>query len=110
MVNKLTDQYSSPLDLYLCNFIDTHLHTYRELELTPNMVTTIGFLMGLLSAYYIIKGRVLVAAIAWILSYYFDCVDGKLARKYDMVTKFGDYYDHICDAIKSCLTQLDFNE
>jgi len=34
----------------------------------------------------------------WALfSYLFDCVDGHMARKYNMCTKFGDFYDHISD-------------
>lgn len=38
-----------------------------------------------------------------ILSYFFDCFDGHFARSYNMVTKFGDYYDHISDASKVIL-------
>lgn len=33
------------------------------------------------------------------LSYVMDCVDGYYARKYDMVTKEGDFYDHIKDIL-----------
>ncbi len=36
-------------------------------------------------------------AISFFISYFFDCLDGHYARKYNMVTKFGDYYDHIKD-------------
>jgi phosphatidylglycerophosphate synthase len=37
------------------------------------------------------------------IGYYFDCADGFYARKYDMVTTFGDYYDHINDQLKILL-------
>ena len=100
MVNKLPPDYESPFDVILCKFIDTHLHLYRAAGVTPNMVTTIGFLIGLLTAYLIVQRHFVWAAFFWILSYYFDCVDGKLARKYNTVTLFGDYYDHICDSLK----------
>ena len=100
MVNKLADHHECPFDIHLFKFIDGHLHIYRSLGLTPNMVTTLGLLFGLLAAYQILKGQFILAALLWLVSYYFDCVDGKLARKYNMVTKFGDYYDHICDTIK----------
>ncbi len=100
MVNKLEEQYECPFDKYLCKFIDGHLHVYYKLGLTPNMITTIGLLFGIFTAYQILKGNYLMAAILWIFSYYFDCVDGKLARKYNMITKFGDLYDHICDVIR----------
>jgi phosphatidylglycerophosphate synthase len=101
MVNKLDDQYSSPADIYLCRFIDSHLHVYHHLGFTPNMVTTLNLLFGLLAAYEIIKGNLKIAILYWTLAYYFDCVDGKLARKYEMVTTFGDYYDHASDIIKN---------
>ena len=32
-----------------------------------------------------------------ILRQFFDCLDGTMARKYDMSTEFGDIYDHISD-------------
>ena len=35
----------------------------------------------------------------YFLGYYFDCIDGPMARKYNMVTLFGDWYDHITDMI-----------
>ena len=100
MVNKLSDEHECPLDIHMFKFIDTHLHVYHTLGLTPNMVTTLAFLFGLFAAYQIIQKNFVVAAMLWIFSYYFDCVDGKLARQYNMVTKFGDYYDHVCDILK----------
>ena len=100
MVNKLPPECECPCDNILYKIIEGHLHLYHEAGLTPNMVTTIGFLCGLLAAYLIIQRHFVWAAFFWILSYYFDCVDGKLARKYNTVTLFGDYYDHICDSLK----------
>ena len=35
----------------------------------------------------------------WALQYFWDCVDGHFARKYKMVTQFGDMYDHITDIV-----------
>ena len=40
------------------------------------------------------------------LGYYFDCIDGPMARKYNMVTVFGDYYDHGTDII--CFTLVNY--
>jgi phosphatidylglycerophosphate synthase len=100
MVNKLPDEYECPFDVYLLKFIDTHLHFYYHLGLTPNMITTFSILFGLLSAQQILKGHFKLSALLMLIAYYFDCVDGKLARKYNMVTTFGDYYDHIGDILK----------
>ena len=100
MVNKLSDEQECPIDVYLYNFINTHLHIYYRLGMTPNMVTTLSILFGFIAAYQIMHNQFVYAAISLIISYYLDCVDGKLARKYDMITKFGDLYDHFGDFLK----------
>jgi phosphatidylglycerophosphate synthase len=64
------------------------------------MVTTLSIIFGILSAYFVLKGQFIIASIMWVISYYLDCVDGKLARKYNMISEFGDYYDHIGDIFK----------
>jgi phosphatidylglycerophosphate synthase len=100
MVNKLPTEQECPVDNLIMPFIDTHLGAYKALGLTPNMVTTLGLICGLLSAYLISQRRLGAAALIFLLSYYFDCVDGKLARRYNMQTKFGDLYDHAADTTK----------
>jgi phosphatidylglycerophosphate synthase len=100
MVNKVRDEYDCPIDVQIYKFIDTHLHIYFHLGLTPNMVTTFSIIAGLLSAHQILRGHFEIAALLMLLAYYFDCVDGKLARKYNMVSKIGDLYDHLGDLFK----------
>jgi phosphatidylglycerophosphate synthase len=100
MVNKLEDKHENIFDLYLLRFIDTHLHIYKRLNLTPNIITTFSLISGLTSGYMIYKKNFKIAGLLFFLAYYFDCVDGKFARKYNMVTKFGDMYDHISDIFK----------
>ncbi len=100
MVNKIDQIYECPCDIYLLNFIDTHLDYYKKLGFTPNMITTISIIFGLLSMYNIFKDNHAIAAILLLIAYYFDCVDGKLARKYNMQTVVGDYYDHFGDVFK----------
>lgn len=36
-----------------------------------------------------------VASVA--AAYFWDCVDGQFARRYDDVSEFGDWYDHVTD-------------
>ncbi len=100
MVNKLADHNECPIDKYIYRFIDTHLNLYYELGFTPNMITTIAILFGLLASYEIFEERFFTAMLFFFISYYFDCVDGKLARRYNMVTLFGDLYDHFGDGLK----------
>jgi hypothetical protein len=103
MVNKIPSEYENFFDIILLKFIDTHLDKYYEFGLTPNIVTTFSLISGCLSAYLITKNKFTESGLLYLLSYYFDCVDGKLARKYNMVTIFGDYYDHFSDIIKVVL-------
>ena len=57
-------------------------------------------MFGLLASYEIFEERFFTAMLFFFISYYFDCVDGKLARRYNMVTLFGDLYDHFGDGLK----------
>ena len=45
-----------------------------------------------------------VAAIIYITSYFGDCLDGHLSRKYNLDTDFGDYFDHASDILGMILT------
>lgn len=100
MVNKLVKKHECPIDNYIFDFINNHLHVYHQLGFTPNMVTTMSIIFGVLSAQQILNGNYFVSALLMLFAYYFDCVDGKLARKYNMISKFGDYYDHFGDLFK----------
>jgi phosphatidylglycerophosphate synthase len=103
MVNKLDNNHDNLFDIYICKSIDSHLHIYNKLGLTPNMVTTLSLITGIISAYMIHIKKYKLAGILFFIAYYFDCVDGKLARTYNMTSKFGDYYDHFSDIIKFIL-------
>lgn len=103
MVNKLPDLYECPVDVWLLQFIDTHLAWYYHNGFTPNVVTTISILIGMLSAAAVYHQQFAVGAALFVIAYYLDCVDGKLARKYNLVTAFGDYYDHFGDVFKFAL-------
>jgi len=65
--------------------------------ITPNMITTAGLIMGLIALAMIISKKYLLAFVFFWLYYFLDCLDGYYARRYDMVTQVGDYYDHFRD-------------
>ncbi len=52
-----------------------------------------------LAVYYLWKRQGVLAAVFYFLNYFFDCCDGYVARKYNQVSKFGDYLDHISDIV-----------
>ena len=81
----------------LSDNLSPYLH---KLGITPNMITlqrfivfTIGFI------YFFDKKMYRSAAAIYMYTYFCDCLDGHLSRKYDMETTFGDYFDHTVDII-----------
>lgn len=98
---KVPVDATNPIDNF-CLSLSTDVFPYlRKWKLTPNHITSISFAFGLLAIFLFIKKNYISSVIAYLISYMFDCWDGNYARKYDMVTKFGDYYDHITDWIIS---------
>ena len=65
----------------------------------PNHITTLSFISQLLAIRYLLNYDALSFSFLYFLGYYFDCIDGPMARKHDMVTVFGDWYDHVTDVI-----------
>ena len=65
----------------------------------PNHITTLSFISQLLAIRYLLNYDALSFSFLYFLGYYFDCIDGPMARKHNMVTVFGDWYDHVTDII-----------
>lgn len=98
---KIDYIYENPIDnfiIYIAEILNTYI--FFPLKFTPNMITTLSLIIGLLSIIYFYKNNNILAIILFIIAYILDCADGNYARKYNMVTKFGDWYDHISDIIK----------
>ena len=103
--NKIPLHQENPVDAALVNFTQRLNPLYRELGMTPNMLTTLSLLcalVGLWLCHNTPKWGAFGAAIFFI-GYYFDCADGNFARKYGMESEFGDLYDHISDHVKVVL-------
>lgn len=96
-MKKIPDEIDNPIDNILIRISDYLCPIFKKLGHTPNMITTWSLFFGLLSVYLLYKGYVYWFAITYMISYFFDCMDGHFARKYKMTSKFGDYYDHIKD-------------
>lgn len=98
----------NPIDDEIINSCKTLSEIIRKNfpSTTPNMITTVGLAVGLLSIYFLYKENYVLAFLLFWLSYYLDCLDGFYARKYNMITKFGDYYDHIRDLLVGALAVI----
>ena len=88
-----------PIDIFCLNIAEKLAPFFYKLGHTPNMVTTYSLLSALASLYLLYNGNVFGFVGFSSASYIFDCVDGYMARKYNMITEFGDMYDHFTDFI-----------
>jgi len=99
MTNKIDCSQENPIDIILCKLANSIKKNFHSLNFTPNHITTLSLLCGLLAIYLLYKDKYVLSVGFFILSYFFDVLDGIYARTYKMVTKFGDYYDHITDLL-----------
>ena len=100
---KVDLKYLHPFESYVYRTLNDNLHYLKPYNITPNHLTTCNIIASIISAHCLYKNNKLLAIIFFVLSYIFDCSDGLYARKYKMVSKFGDYYDHISDFVQYLL-------
>jgi len=99
-MHKLSTENEGPIDilfLTLTEWITPVLHATGH---TPNIITTYSLLCGLAAAVALWNGWLGAFVALFLVAYLFDCVDGYMARRYDQMSVFGDYYDHISDIVK----------
>lgn len=105
-MRKIPREYENPIDDVLLDWCENMAPYFYKHNMTPNHITTISLILGLISVYFLYYDYVKLFMITYLLSYYFDCLDGHVARKYDQVTEFGDKYDHFKDVFVSTLVIL----
>ena len=105
-MRKIKREDENPIDnvfIDLCEFISEPVH---QLGFTPNMITFLSLFFGLDAAYCLYTRDYLFACVLWTVSYFLDCLDGFIARKYKQYSKFGDWFDHISDIVKVSVVLL----
>jgi phosphatidylglycerophosphate synthase len=102
-MRKITTDMENPIDNIIIYIADRASGIYKNMGLTPNHLTTFSLICNVLSACLFYYDHRYMSVLLFMIGYYFDCADGFYARKYDMVTTFGDYYDHINDQLKILL-------
>lgn len=105
-MRKISTDIEGPIDNFIIDIVDHFSEYYKDLNYTPNVLTTYSLFFGILSSMLFYFNYNLLAASTFMIAYYFDCADGFYARKYDMVTKFGDMYDHVADVCKIMLIYI----
>jgi phosphatidylglycerophosphate synthase len=112
-MRKIPAEAENPIDNLIYVGVEAVAPLFHDFGWTPNMITTASNVAAAISVYCIYKRKFAVSAALFLLAYFFDCLDGYVARKYNMVTVFGDWYDHISDVLKVvfvfiALLQIDF--
>lgn len=77
--------------------------TFKKLGFTPNQITTLSLIFGLLAILALWKKYYVAFLLLYIISYFFDCMDGTYARRYKMTSEIGDWYDHVKDVVVGIL-------
>jgi len=94
------EKYEPVSDNYLFFPLANKLVTpMKDIGLTPNMVTFLSTCCTLLAVYFIYKENLPYAATAYLIGYLLDCVDGKMARKYNMGSQYGMVLDLVSDNV-----------
>lgn len=103
-MRKISECMENPIYNIIIEFCSITAPVFKYFSFTPNDLTTISLVFGLLSFKSIVYDENFkLASLLFLIAYYFDCLDGFYARKHKMETVFGDYYDHFSDVSKTLL-------
>ncbi len=105
-MRKLPTEYENPFDNYLLDVCDITIPQFYKMGMVPNTVTTLSNITCILVIILLLNAKYYWAAFFLVLSYFFDCADGHMARTYKLTSVFGDYYDHVSDVTKVTLVLI----
>jgi phosphatidylglycerophosphate synthase len=97
---KINSNLDNPIDNYILNLFDYIAPYLKNLNMTPNKLTTISLFLTIYGIYLISIQEYKLASFYIFVGYMFDSFDGNFARRYNIVSEFGDYYDHLSDIFK----------
>lgn len=105
-MRKVPSNFENPVDNVLLVAAEALCPLFHATGHTPNMITAYSCLTGAYALSALHKRNFAHFGVAWAASYFLDCLDGHFARKYSMVTVFGDYFDHISDAVQAGIAMI----
>lgn len=101
-MRKVSSQYENPIDNIFIELADGVSGWFHDTGHTPNVITGYSAVCGAIAINAVHSTDVKLFVISMTLSYFFDCLDGFMARKYDQETRLGDLLDHIKDILVIC--------
>lgn len=97
---KIDRSMEDPIDNILIDISYQVGKVIKHIPMSPNVITSLSLIFSLYAIYKIFNGFYVIGGILLFFGYFLDCLDGNFARSNNMVTDFGDYYDHISDITK----------
>ena len=94
---KLPRELECPVDVLFSDISEQLSPYFKKLNFNANDITTLSLIFGILAVKSLIQEKFALTGVFYLISYYFDCMDGYYARKYNMISDFGDKYDHYKD-------------
>lgn len=91
MLNKLRKKFVP--------WLETLAKPFARSGLSPNQLTVVGFLIGVLAAVLFGLGESRWAGLAILICGFFDVIDGTVARLSGRVTRFGGFLDSVLDRL-----------
>ncbi|HET7429268.1 MAG TPA: CDP-alcohol phosphatidyltransferase family protein [Gaiellales bacterium] len=73
------------------------MQRFRSVPLTPNQLTTAGFLLNVVAGVLIYQEHWVWAAVVFVVGSVIDALDGALARAHGKMTPFGGFLDSTLD-------------
>lgn len=95
---KLPNKYEEPLSILLYKLINLTSNIITN-KIHPNIITLCNILLRIYIIYNLQKNIYTYIPFYLLITCFLDYLDGYIARKYNMVTKLGDFLDHIGDTI-----------
>jgi len=96
-MRKIENKYENPIDNVLYDLCERVSPYFKYWNWTPNHITMMRLLLSTIAIILIMNNNFIGGTVLYFVSYFFDCLDGHMARKYKMYSKFGDIFDHIVD-------------
>jgi phosphatidylglycerophosphate synthase len=103
-MRKIPEEYDNPVDNLCIHISDIVSPTFYKYGITPNWITTLSNVCAIIVILLLLQANYVWAALFFMIAYFFDCLDGFVARKYNLVSAYGDMYDHASDIIKGIAT------
>ena len=94
-MRKIPKTLENPIDNIIIEDSENISSLFYKYKLTPNYVTSLSNISALIVIIFLLNSNYYFASFFVMVAYFFDCLDGHIARKYKQTSKFGDYYDHI---------------